>query len=90
MKINTKTDLHNFAESLAASLEEVASKMSEIESIINGNDEVPEEGDEEEVTEPEPEAGEEEYVEEPTQEAPAEQEFSEAKRYENVKNFLTL
>ena len=64
MKISRK-DLFNFTESLVGSIEEVATKIAQIESILSGTDEHTEVEEEDYVEEP-TEDYEEEEDEEPT------------------------
>lgn len=99
MKVSKK-DLMNFAESLTNALEEVADKIGAIEDIINGDKEVNEVVEDDDYTdddseiidddnEEEPVVEDTEIEEEDSVEEPIEEDFSE-KRYENVKNFLTM
>lgn len=104
-KVNfSQKDLRNFAESLTAALEEVANKISAIEGIINGTDDIEDDVVEEPVadtTETEEvsydapvEDDTETAVEEPvsTMEGDGEateEDFSE-KRYQSVKDYLSL
>ena len=102
----SQKDLRNFAESLTAALEEVADKISTIEGIINGTDDTEDDVVEEPVADTDTETEEVSYdapveddtetaVEEPAAtmegdgEATEEENFSE-KRYQSVKDYLSL
>ena len=96
MKI-TKQELKNFAESLTVSLETIANKIADIESIINGDDsveettdEVVEENENDMVEEPVVENEDEETTTDENENESTEDENFSEKHYSDVKNFFSL